>query len=266
MRLEAPPSEIDEFDWRWKNWINNLYEYIEDNLVVNYGLEVARGNVTGVAGLNKFGRSTAVGNGAQTTIWDANTAYTFSTSADITHLWSTAGDTQDIVVQGLDNSYAEVEQTVTLTGTTAVALGTALRFVNRMYVDDTTSPAGDVRAGDSGKTFYRSQITIGNNQTGQAVYTVPIGKTFYMEQWYANFNKSSGGAGSVDLQLEAILEGKVFRARSFLGVLSTGSSHFAHEYPVPQTFPAKTSIYIDGLASSANLDVSAGFEGYLVSN
>jgi len=62
--LEPPPFTIDEFSYRWKNWLNSLYNYIIP-LKITSGTGSPEGVVTGDIGdlyINKSG-------GANTTLY-----------------------------------------------------------------------------------------------------------------------------------------------------------------------------------------------------
>jgi len=247
--------------------------------VSDFGLEVARGNVSGVAQLNKFGRNLTLTT-TEETIWDGETDYNttpgFAGSGLITHGWVTADNAADrgvvVVVQGLDTSFDEVTETFTTDGTDATVAvafdgASTLQRINRMYVTDTAQAVGHIRVGDSGKAAYYSQITAPYNQTNQALYTVPNGKTLYLYQIYADQNDAAGQTVATSIILYAQdteNTGNVRRAHLSLGITDGGSSHLAHRYPSPWGIPAKWDVYINAVTTSGTRDVSAGFEGYLV--
>lgn len=116
-------------------------------------------------------------------IWIAGGLYAYPSAAAATTAKSSSTDddgapvgtgAQTLTVEGLDTNLAEVSQTVTMDGTTAVALPIDLFRVNRAYVRAVGS--GGVNAGTidvlHGATVL-AQIAIGKGQTQQAIYTVP---------------------------------------------------------------------------------------------
>ena len=163
-------------------------------------VEVARGNVPGAALVHKFGAGTI---GTTLVPISFSTAYPTPTTA--TALEFVSSDDEDggagtdtgaleVTVQGLNSSWAEVSQTVTTNGTTAVALGTNLIRLYRWYVSSSgtyaTAAAGShqgiltIREAGAGATWFTIPITpfpMGQSQIG--AYTVPTGKTAYILSW-----------------------------------------------------------------------------------
>ena len=82
--------------------------------MADYALEVSKGNVTGTAGVNKFGRG-VVTSGNTFEIWDGNAAYVYPATALMTKISQTADQAgmqdETVEIQGLDANYAAVTQT-----------------------------------------------------------------------------------------------------------------------------------------------------------
>ena len=86
----------------------------------NVCLDIARGNYSNATAVNVFGINRAVGT-AYETIWDDSGSYAYPPSALIMSVVSTsASDTMDVLVDGLDADYNILQEIVTLTGTVAV--------------------------------------------------------------------------------------------------------------------------------------------------
>ena len=262
---------------------------IEGHVQVNsvdsdYFLEVARGNVSGVSSIHKFGNAPDFDTGdGFVTVWDgANDgginamSYTYSTTADIDSISSSnAGDGQVIEVQGLDTDWALTTQNVTLNGQTRVALGTDLIRVFRMKNTGTTNNAGDVYCYVNGAITggvpntagdVRAVIEIGNNQTLMSIYTVPASKTGYLCSFYG------GTAGAkktavYGFEMFARPSGQVFQLKHKSSMMEDGSSHFQHVYAIPEVFAAKTDIEVRISVITAAVTqaaTSAGFDLILV--
>lgn len=253
---------------------------ISDN---SSGLAIARGLVTGVTYVHKFGSAPDFdfADGA-ITVWDGaddgasweNMVYDYSTTADIQYLTSSDNaDVQTIQIQGLDSDYNLVTQTKTLTGQTSVAIDTPLIRVFRMKNSNSVDLAGHVflsttTAIASGVPLaidIRCIIQPENNQTEMAIYTVPAGKTAYVRSWYSS---SAGAKRATNIIIR-------LRARALDGVWQlkhkmawSGDIPYQHKYDEPQAFGEKTDIEITAelAASTTDAAVSAGFDIVLVDN
>ena len=176
-----------------------------------YYLEVAKDNIPGSSFVSKFGQNEDIGTGAFEDIWDGGGTYTYpaDATASITHLYSTDNnDTMNIEVQGLSSDGTLTVQTITLTGTTVVALTTDLWRVFRLKNGGTADNLVVIHASVSDKATSYAQIGIGNNQTLMALYTIPLGKTGYLIK---------GSASMAGLTRSYSIDGHVYM-RPFGGV------------------------------------------------
>jgi hypothetical protein len=247
------------------------------------GLAIAAGDVVDHSFVHKFGEAPDFDTtDGYVTIWDgANDGeanimtYTYSTTADIDRvISSSAADTQDVEIQGLDTNYDMVTQTITLNGQTAVALTTSLIRVFRVKNVGTTDIAGRVSVYVNTTTTggipdtpanVRAIVNDGNNQTLMAVFTIPAGYTGYMRDWYAS---TAGGVTNAThvIRLFARPFGQVFQLKHVSSITTTGTSYIQHKYEEPEVFSEKTDIEM-----KANTDVNAsavatGFDIVLVKN
>ena len=231
----------------------------------SYHDEVATGGISSLSYIEKFGRNTTVASGAQETIWDGSTLYSYAATAVITHAISAnAGDTMDIEIQGLDADWALVVQTITLTGDTQVALTTPLIRVFRARLVGGTASLGVISITTTGQSATYAQILVGVNQTNMAIYTIPAEKTGYLHVWYASMLRATGTtatAADVDLYRRDFEE--VFRSTQPIGIQNTGSGQWQYRYTFPIKLPAKTDIEVRA-TPTANADISAGFSVELV--
>ena len=242
-----------------------MTKYTLDPLHPN-ALDIATGAYPNYSQINKFGRNSDVDT-TQEDIWDGGGDYTWSTTADITHIVSSsASDTMDIEVQGLDTNYDLVTQTKTLTGTTGVALDTALVRVFRMRNLTTTAAVGTIQCGVGSVTSaftagnLRAQITIGYEQTLMALYTIPANKTGYLTNFWGNMNRAIT-TGACDVSIwSRTAPSSVWRIQSPTGLVAAGSSHFQHFYNPFSPYAEKTDIKMTATGSTNNFDISAGFD------
>jgi|TARA_Y100000310_G_scaffold331000_1_gene403759 hypothetical protein len=247
--------------------------------VVNYphstaALEIAIGNISGVAGVNKFGRNSDIASGTTEDIWDGSATYVFPATALMTSISQTADQEAmrgaTIEVQGLDANWALTIQNATLNAsdtTTVVTLGTALIRCFRMKVLANVIGTSPIRVHNAGETTDYAIISTGNNQTLMAIYTVPLGKTAYVIKYHANLNQTAtvgptacnvrffvrDNANSYERQLKHIL-----------GLDPDATSHFDHFFLPYLKVGAQSDIYIDGTTAGKASDVSAGFDLILI--
>jgi len=240
-----------------------------------WGVRVADGQIADQSHNHKFGYNAAVGTTPET-IWFQGAAYTWPSAAAVLDLTST-DDTADnvagtgaltVTIEGLDADYAEVSQTITMTGQTA-ALTTALLRVNRMFV--ATAGSGLTNAGtvflSSGAqttgtpdvaTTIRATIGIGLSQTQQCIYTVPAGKkAFIMSIIYTAMDQTNNAV--FDLLVRPTGGAWLNKGR-----VSVFKGTHLYQPQVPQAFAAGTDIEVQGDAGAATVACSAELDILLV--
>ncbi len=236
---------------------------ISDN---SSGLAIARGDVTDTSNVSKFGQNADIGTAAYEDIWDVGGVYPYPTNgtAPITHIDSDdALDTEPLEVQGLDITGALTVQTKTLTGTTPVELDTPLWRVFRMKNMGTSDFVGDVQAINTADTVIYAQIQDGNNQTLMALYTIPLGKTGYLQQ---GTNSLIGSNRDYTISGRMMMRpyGGVFQLKRTFGLQSDGTSYMIMPFPVPGRIPALTDIKVSAISSSAGGGLNTTFELVLI--
>ena len=272
--LEPPPQQQPGFNWIWQKWIYNLYEFVRDNIMKDYALEVTLGNVNGVTCINKYGLNPGVASGAKEEIWDGSAAYVYPATALMTSISQTADQVAmrgaTIEVQGLDANYTAVTQDATLDAsntTTVVTLGTALIRCFRMKVHADVVSDQDIRVHNAGETQDYAIILAGNNQTLMAVYTVPAGKTAVMTNYWGHHHPATGqDPTSNPIKLWARDKANSYEAqlKHIVGLPNGGG--FLHNFlPYPK-FTEKTDLFITAEPVGKAAAVSAGFDLYLVNN
>lgn len=258
---------------------------------VDFELQTAKSSVPNCQILQKYGRADNVDD-ALTDIWDGSSGsiiWKAPTSAQTINFVSTsASDNGNDVADtggatfrayGLpDWDTAEVSPSTTLNGTTNVPSASQFVIIHRLRM--LSWGVGGPNIGDI-KAIAETDNTItamiladpggdGNNagQSQMAIYGVPSTHTFYMTQYYASFNKA--GVGSADIYLEVNPIPNVvttgFITKHMQSINSTGTSRFRHPFHPYYPIPGPAIVKIQGRGSGPNLDVSAGFDGYVVMN
>lgn len=242
-------------------------------------LEIAKGNIVKPlhAGVNKFGENHDVDTGTPEDLWSQGGTYVFSSTANIDTISSSDnGDTQDVIIEGLDVNFELVIQTITLTGQTKKVIDTDLIRVFRAFNASSTNFAGDIYIYINGATIsagvpttvsdIRAKIDIGDNQTLMAVYTIPAGKTGYMMNWHINMSKLVP-ATALTCSVNIGEFGGVFRVQDRGAAGTEGATSYTRDFATPLILPEKTDIKITvDTVTANNTDVSGGFDIILVDN
>lgn len=216
-------------------------------------LEIARGRVTDVSSINKFGYNSQVG-GSWETVWDGNNVYTYIETASVAQATSdaaaTADDNATILVSGLDANYNEVEETLIVGG----AAGT-VEFYRIFRAILQSHPTSDTNIGNITVTCDSKSAAIITEDYGQslmALYTVPAGKTAYILQ------VDCGSSKDTEHQVRLVTKhnGGVWNTKVFF---SKRGGFDDVQFKIPLKVPAESDIEIRVLASSTSA-VSAAFE------
>ena len=228
-------------------------------------LQVVRNQIAFHKTIFKFGFNPDV-NGSEETIWDVGGIYAYPSSAVTMTVTSAAGvpatdNGVKVVVQGLDGDYNEVSQEVTLAGSgTATTTQTFLR-VNRAYVSGSQAPTGNLNITNGGTTYAR--ITLGENQTLMALWTVPAGYTGFLD--HVNIATGTTNANQyVTAQIVQRQLGGVFRVMMKQTLGSGGVADFIIRYPI--SVPEKTDLEVRAVSSGSNNLISANFSMIYIKN
>jgi len=262
IRITDSESSAKSRDMMAACGVNNTLSLIQT--VRDFTLAVNMGQIPGYSTQDKFGENPDIDTGTDPEdIWEGEGLYPWSTSADIVSLSSSDNsDTQDILVLGLDATGAEVEQTITLTGQTRVALTTPLWRVYRMsneaddggdlagtaYCYSGTTATGGVPSGGS---VIKALIDNGNNQTLMAIYTVPLGKVGFLHKGEVGMSRAQT-AGFARCAYYSRRYGKVFQVKKRVDLTNAGSSVFQDTRSFPDIIPALTDIRLTCEEVSAN--------------
>ncbi len=170
-----------------------------------FGLECAAGRIPGKSAVFKYGSNFNIG--LQTTpehIWSGGGLYTFfpeaaqtmtlqSTSANDTALGTGA---RTVIIFGLDVDWKDSFELVTLNGLTPVPLSRAYVRVYRMRVLEVGAVGwneGDLTVESTVDAAVGAHISIGKNNTLQAIYTIPGDKTGYLNQGFVGMSRTGTG-------------------------------------------------------------------------
>ena len=253
--------------------------------VLDFPLEVAKGNVPSHSVIQKFGRNSAVGSsfvpiclsGFYRTPTTNTALEVVSTDVDDTFLGAGA---RTIFYEGLQvqsDSLVVVSDVVELDGTTAVALPDNLIRLYRWYVassgtyatqsagshqgDITIQEAGggDVWAKIENNGFPRAQSQIG-------AYTVPTGYTAYVGKISYSV-ESDKEADILMFKREGVLNTSApYNAMNLVTEINSATGNYTVEYRTPLKFEEETDIGFLGKLKANTGPMTVDFEIKLVEN
>lgn len=143
-------------------------------------------------------------------VWVGDSSYPFQSSAVLTYASSSSANDaaagtgcRTALVEGVDSSYNYLSETVTLDGTTSVALTGSYLAINQ--VKCVTVGSGGVNAGTVLVGAYNTSLANmpANYGVSQAaVYTVPANKRSSLLSWGFSVGASTTGQAAVQLQIQ----------------------------------------------------------------
>jgi len=229
-----------------------------------YFLQVSRGLVAGHKRVFKFGYNEEIQD-AEETVWDVGGLYAYPSSAVTMTATSSSGATDEnvqVTIQGLDASYHELSETVTLNASgTATTTGSFLR-VNRAFVASGTASAGNITIANGGTTY--AYVSTLHQQTLMAIWTVPAGYTGYLFQVDTTAFTVQNNKVATIRMLTRELNG-VFRTQQKFDLFQAS---YHQDIVCPQPILEKTDIEFRAIADSLNADlrVSATFDIIYIEN
>jgi hypothetical protein len=238
-------------------------------------LQVQRGKLVGYSSISMFGRNADIDTAQDEDVWDGGGDYIFLASAE-THTiqsddsadTSTGSGARSIVIEGLDGNYNELSASVTMSGTGSVLTTASFLRVHRMFVNGAGAcgfNAGSISAFANSSSVITSIISACNNQSMQAIFTVPASKTGYILVYYFDINKKVvTGAADVDLLIRP--PGQVFQVKHHAAGNAAGTSHFEHVFGVPFVVDEKSDLRMRAGVTVNSTDVTAGFDMILINN
>ena len=130
----------------------------------------------------------------------------------------------------------------------------------RAYITGSSAPAGNITIANGGTTY--AQITAGENQTLMAVYTVPAGKSLYVNQGIATHGTGTSGGVFMTVRFLVRNEGEVFRTAVKVDV---SESEILYPFAQPLKIPEKSDVEVRAICNKNQANaISASFDGIIV--
>ena len=257
-----------------------------------FALQVSRGLVSGITAVNKFGSAPSGIQTSATDIWSRADAtptqqiWVAPTTARIHAIVSSSdldGKTaspssvgaRTLKIWGLTSwTTAEVNETVTLDGTTSVNTANSYVIIHRMKVltaGTTAINVGTITATAATDTTITAVILPTDGQTQMAIYGAPSTQTFYLVSYGLSINDSVAQTRvKCTLEVNETPDSSPLNVRFTrkweLQIQNSGTSFANREFEPYIALPGPCIIKVQGTANTPDVDGSAAFNGYLVTN
>lgn len=233
-------------------------------------LLIAMGYWFGIEVVDKFGKNADI-NTSFEDVWTEGGTWVPLTAEEIMQVVSsdandgiagTGGRTASLV--GLDGNFNEIEETVTLTGTTPV--DTTKKFI-RVFrcsvksVGSNGTNVGDITITAKVSATVQAKILADEGQSQQAIFTIKAGHIGFLGTSFASFN--SKGIKIATLQLLTRLRNAADDGHEAWEVkheLTLADGHIDFNMLGSEILPAKSDIRIRAKATAANQSIIAGFK------
>ena len=234
-----------------------MYQYHYQRPTPHLLFDIAQGKMYDSEAVNIFGFNRAVGNSFET-VWNDGDTYAFPAAAlTMKIVSSSTSDTMDVLVVGLDASYNEVRQTVTLTGTGAVTIPTALYRINSAIIL-AGSNVGNITIASGGVTYAFIEAELGTTQS--CIYTVPADHDLYLFRITAN---SATAGGSKYVTIRNALQSSTGRWLK-VAEATFSQSQVNYDRQVPFKIAEGTDFMFEAKSSASTNEVAIFVEAVLV--
>jgi hypothetical protein len=214
---------------------------------------------------------------SEETIWPNGTVLTHPASAIAMKVSSDSANdaaagtgARTIVIEGLDGSYNEVSETVTLNGQTAVNTTNTYLRINNIYVATAGSGAtsagniylgtGTVTAGVPATVY--DMMYVGYNRRTTGHYTIPAGYTGYMTAGNLTVGATNGNNQVTGRLLTSGTNG--IPLTTAVVALNSGVANYIFDPAI--AIPEKTDVEARAIGSSTNNSVASTFQITLIKN
>jgi hypothetical protein len=257
--------------WRWNGADRT---YLQPGY--DFPLAVAQGAVEGHRKERKFGENPSVGTSYEA-LWEAGGDGVFPVAAQTLGVVSTDANDDDgdtgartVLLQGLDSDLVEIQELVTMNGTSEVVTTATFLRLNRAFVVSNGTYGGtnegDITIDQTTSGDVMGKITAGLGQTQKAIYTVPAGYTAYNTKLI--FSTDANKSADFQVIIRALDSDPTtapftpWRQIAFQpgvkGEVITGDGYTA--------IPAGTDVEIRAKAASGSPSCSASAQFYLIAD
>lgn len=229
---------------------------LSDLLTENFGFDVARGNYADCSALNVFGINNSVGATFET-VWENSNTYVFPTQGLAMTLVSTSAlDTMNVLINGLDEQYRIITEIIALTGTSAVTTNKLFFRINSAVILS-GSNVGTITIKNATVTY--GLITPGSGITQACLYTVPVGHSMHIFRITANSATATGAQYVTIRNCTKTPTGRTLR----VAAATLSSSQVDYNRQIPFKIEEKTDFQFEAQSSSSTNVIAVFVEAVL---
>ena len=233
-----------------------MYQYNNTRPTPHLLFDIVKGNIWNESSVNIFGFNREVGTAFET-VWNDGGPYVYPASALAMSVVSTsAADTMDVLISGLDINYNAITETVTLTGTSAVTTSTDFFRINTAIILS-GSNVGNITISNSGTKYAFIETDLGTTQS--SVYTVPAGHSLYLFRIDAN-SATANGQKYLFIRNVVTTGGRTLRVSE----ATFSTSQVSYDRQVPFKIVEKSDFHFEAKSSSSTNEISIFMEAILV--
>jgi hypothetical protein len=220
--------------------------------------DIARGNMVGATPVNIFGFNTVVG-GTFETLWNDGATYVFPSEPKAMTIVSSAADTMQVLINGLDADYRELVQVVTLTGITPVAIPKSIFRINSAVILSGNN-VGNITIASGGVTY--GYIGAGLGITQACVYTVPADHKLYL--FRIDLNSATANPNKYITIHNVVCNSNGRKLKVAQATFAT--SQVSYDRQVPFMIDEKSDFTFEAKSSSGENEVAIFVEAVLYKN
>jgi hypothetical protein len=249
--------------------------------VRDFYFEVSAGNIPGHRAVHKFGHNPDANSaGVFWPLWEGSAAGALTTYPGfdatevetVSFVSTVAADTgagtgaRTVEVFGLGLNWTTQSEIITLNGITPVLTTKEYVRMDRAIVRSAGSGganAGTIVGSQSSSGHAFVNIAVGDNQTMQAVFTIPEGEKGLLIYQEATTNRQQA-SGAAEVRLRVRPDGEVFQVKEPFDA-TVGGGVAGRPYNLPKdTLFARTDMYLETASSSTGIGVTGGFDLVLI--
>lgn len=242
---------------------------------MDFDTAVGLGLVPGVRRVTALGANPDIDQGTlPEDVWSVGGVYPWMTAATSLEVVSTSASdssagvgARTVTIFGLDANYVEVNQTITLNGTTPVVVPTQLLRINSVLImsaGSTKVNVGDINIRRVTGGLIQAQIPVGYGITRQSIFTVPAGHTLSVHSIL--FAQTRSGGVDKNITVANFIQSPLGFYRMPLELSVSQTTPYRHDGKPGITLAEKTDFAFRVIESSASdASVTVAFLGTLYS-